>query len=301
MSQNALHPTLRNQPVQARSSARLEEILDAATHVIDRVGIERLTTAMVAKRAGCAIGTVYRYFPERISLLQAVTARSLQRFRESALPELRITAETDWGACLAQAFALAEHAFRTVPGFRSLRLGDVLDLVPRPVSALTEVAASLSELAPVDSEEERAALRDRLEIAIVLVDAMLARAFIREPAGDQTIVDEARRIAMEYLSAPAPVAERAGTRTAPHSGALSATQSHRAKRDAGRASASSRETADAVRSPSLVVASVPAQSATATPLGMPDPLSTATTTIDLGLHKPLLGDLADDGARRAGE
>ena len=52
--------TLRNEPVQARSAARLSALLDAAAAIVDEIGYERLTTAMVAERAGASIGTVDR-------------------------------------------------------------------------------------------------------------------------------------------------------------------------------------------------------------------------------------------------
>jgi len=67
---------IRNEPVQARSAARLTALLDAAAHVVHEIGYERLTTAMVADRAGASIGTVYRYFPDRIAVLQSLAARS---------------------------------------------------------------------------------------------------------------------------------------------------------------------------------------------------------------------------------
>ena len=69
---------LRNEPVQARSTARLSALLDAAAQIVDEIGYERLTTAMVAERAGASIGTVYRYFPDRIAVLQALAARNLE-------------------------------------------------------------------------------------------------------------------------------------------------------------------------------------------------------------------------------
>src|SRR5580698_1466695 len=69
---------LRNEPVQARSTARLSALLDAAAAAIAELGYERLTTAMVAERAGASIGTVYRYFPDRIAVLQALAARNLE-------------------------------------------------------------------------------------------------------------------------------------------------------------------------------------------------------------------------------
>ena len=45
-----LQATLRNEPVQARSTARLTALLDAAAAVVDEIGFERLTTAMSRRR-----------------------------------------------------------------------------------------------------------------------------------------------------------------------------------------------------------------------------------------------------------
>ncbi|MFP5450351.1 MAG: TetR/AcrR family transcriptional regulator, partial [Thermoleophilia bacterium] len=79
---------IRNEPVQARSTARLAALLDSAAAVIDEIGYERLTTAMVADRAGASIGTVYRYFPDRIAVLQALAARNSERLLERLVGEL---------------------------------------------------------------------------------------------------------------------------------------------------------------------------------------------------------------------
>lgn len=63
---------LRNTPVQARSRSRLEQIAAATRLAIADIGYERFTTADVAERAGCSIGTVYRYVPDRVALLDLV-------------------------------------------------------------------------------------------------------------------------------------------------------------------------------------------------------------------------------------
>ena len=58
--ESAVSPTtdlLRNEPVQARSTARLSDLLDAAAAAITSIGYERLTTAMVAERAIARRGT----------------------------------------------------------------------------------------------------------------------------------------------------------------------------------------------------------------------------------------------------
>lgn len=67
----------RKSPVQARSTASVEAILEATIQVLLQVGKERLTTTRVASRAGVSVGTLYQYFPNKSSLLQAVLKRHL--------------------------------------------------------------------------------------------------------------------------------------------------------------------------------------------------------------------------------
>jgi hypothetical protein len=63
---------LRNVPAQPRSSSRLQSILSAAEEVYAEVGRDKFTTGAVAERVGCSIGTIYRYFKDRIALLDAL-------------------------------------------------------------------------------------------------------------------------------------------------------------------------------------------------------------------------------------
>ncbi len=67
----------RKAPVQARSTASVEAILEATVQVLLAVGKERLTTTRVALRAGVSVGTLYQYFPNKSALLQAVLQRHL--------------------------------------------------------------------------------------------------------------------------------------------------------------------------------------------------------------------------------
>ena len=67
----------RKSPVQARSTASVGAILEATIQVLLQVGKERLTTTRVASRAGVSVGTLYQYFPNKSSLLQAVLKRHL--------------------------------------------------------------------------------------------------------------------------------------------------------------------------------------------------------------------------------
>lgn len=181
---------IRNEPVQARSAARLTALLDAAARVIDEIGYERLTTAMVAERAGASIGTVYRYFPDRIAVLQSLAARNAERTTDDVLAELAAPGHGDWATALSSAFGILVEAFRAEPGFASLRYGDVLDL--RPASGPSALSVLSTRIFDVLVERFRLdggdAARTAFEAAVVLSDAIAAQAFVRDPRGDEVFL-----------------------------------------------------------------------------------------------------------------
>jgi len=80
-SQVVLEP--RKSPVQARSAASVDAILEATIQVLLDAGKERLTTTRVALRAGVSVGTLYQYFPNKSALLQAALKRHLDEVAEA--------------------------------------------------------------------------------------------------------------------------------------------------------------------------------------------------------------------------
>jgi AcrR family transcriptional regulator len=56
----------------------VEAICEATIQVLLSVGKERLTTTKVAARAGVSVGTLYQYFPNKSSLLQAVLRKHME-------------------------------------------------------------------------------------------------------------------------------------------------------------------------------------------------------------------------------
>jgi AcrR family transcriptional regulator len=73
----------RKSPVQARSAASVDAILEATIQVLLNVGKERLTTTRVASRAGVSVGTLYQYFPNKSALLQAALKRHLTQVTDA--------------------------------------------------------------------------------------------------------------------------------------------------------------------------------------------------------------------------
>ncbi len=63
------HDLLRRTPSQARSRKTFDHILATAAVVLDEVGWDGLTTNLVAERAGVGVQTLYRYFPNKLSIV----------------------------------------------------------------------------------------------------------------------------------------------------------------------------------------------------------------------------------------
>ncbi len=201
---------IRNEPVQARSTARLAALLDAAAHVVDEIGYERLTTAMVADRAGASIGTVYRYFPDRIAVLQSLAARNAERTSARTVAELEDRRHSDWISAFSASYDVYIEAFRTEPGFASLRYGDVLDLRPfmgfPALRAMTDRATAI--FASRFGMQDSVAARTAYETASIVADAVAADAFRRDPNGDPTVLANGMKAIVALLQEYFPVASR---------------------------------------------------------------------------------------------
>lgn len=63
---------MRKEPSQARSRATVEAIIEAGARVLSDLGWAGFTTNKVAETAGASIGSLYQYFPDKLSLVEAI-------------------------------------------------------------------------------------------------------------------------------------------------------------------------------------------------------------------------------------
>jgi AcrR family transcriptional regulator len=73
----------RRIPKQRRSRATVDAIVEAAAHLLAARGWEASTTNHIAERAGVSIGSLYKYFPNKSSIL-AGTSRATRPSCERA-------------------------------------------------------------------------------------------------------------------------------------------------------------------------------------------------------------------------
>ena len=193
---------LRRVPVQGRSVARVQRMLDACAELVDEVGYEALTTTLLAERAGVAIGSVYQFFPDKRAVVQALTLRSLEAYLDRLGTRIAEGEFPHWWDAVDAGIDEYITMHRAVPGFRTLHFGDVVDLhlldEERDNNAV--IADQLAQLLVAElGLPDTPRLGFALAIAVEAADALIKLAFRRDPQGDEAVLIEAKALIREYL------------------------------------------------------------------------------------------------------
>jgi AcrR family transcriptional regulator len=69
----------KSKPMQARAKRTYEAILAAAAELLVEVGVERISTNIIAERAEITVPALYRYFPNKYAVLNAMGAVLMDR------------------------------------------------------------------------------------------------------------------------------------------------------------------------------------------------------------------------------
>jgi len=81
-------PPPRRAPVQARSQQTVQRVLDAASALLQRISLEEITTTRIAEEAGLSIGALYRFFPDKQTIIDAIAVRHVENFKAEVEPTL---------------------------------------------------------------------------------------------------------------------------------------------------------------------------------------------------------------------
>lgn len=192
----------RRVPTQQRSRARMASVLDAAAELIDEIGPDAITTALIATRAGVSVGWLYDFFPNRAAVYEAVMARSIANVTPIADRVHAKYADRPWREGLCAVIDALVSFYRTDPGFRVLWFSrfQSAQMIQENVSHdLAEARAALSRL-------ERSGLRLRgvdpdtaMHLVVGIVDKGLDLAFRLDPSGDPRIIDGIKAAVCAYL------------------------------------------------------------------------------------------------------
>lgn len=79
MTRRPVDLSIKRAPRQKRAVETYERILDVAARLLVDVGVERISTNLIAAEAGIKVPTLYRYFPNKYAVLMALGDRLMKR------------------------------------------------------------------------------------------------------------------------------------------------------------------------------------------------------------------------------
>ncbi len=181
----------RRAPVQERSHETVHRVLDAASRLLENTAPEAITTNRIAAEAGVSVGGLYRFFPDKQSIIDEIAVRRQKEFEEYIAGRFMEDLPSDGPAFFngiidAYVGFLDAHA-----DFRTLALGHYISLETRQREAQPDVgtAALLKQfmvhyLGMEDSEE----LSLKLRITVEVGERLLSYAY------EQPTLDERAKV-----------------------------------------------------------------------------------------------------------
>lgn len=194
-------PVMRKRPRQARSRATVETILQAGARILSDEGWAGFTTNKVADLAGVSIGSLYQYFPDKLSLVDAIRRQHLDDclavMRQSKAEGL---APVQFVANLVQAMIAAHSIY---PGLHRVLLDEApsSDEYRNPNSEFeTEYLGYYAE-AVASCRNRQPGESDRTAALIIsdAIDGVIHNAARRGMLGDPIVQSELIRLVSLYL------------------------------------------------------------------------------------------------------
>ncbi len=152
----------RRSPVQDRSRAMVDRLLEAATRVIAERGYAGLSTNRVAAEAGVSVGSLYRYFGDKDDLVRELRVRSTADILGDLTAAMSGAVTLSTRDAIRQVLgtlvaALQRHRALTAALLNEVPLGAQSNVLPEVEQQLAQftrmfVAVHAPHLAPAEAE-----------------------------------------------------------------------------------------------------------------------------------------------------
>jgi AcrR family transcriptional regulator len=194
--------SLRHSPVQERSNDTVQQIFAATSALLGKMPLEQITTSRIAAEAGVSIGGLYRFFPDKQSIVDAIAVRAVDEFRTSLERRLEEAGPMDPRQFMDLVIDAYVAFLDARPDFRTIALG-------RHISALTReshVAADVGPAALVKSFigslgiPESSDLNLKIRIATETGDRLIGFAYSQPTADARSrVIAEMKHLLAAYL------------------------------------------------------------------------------------------------------
>ena len=194
---------LRKQPLQIRSKATTQRILDTASRLLVEVGYQAIAASptLLLSESGVSRGSFYSFFETPEKVLEELAFQCMQE--SAALLGDMLAAEpiTDWHSVVDTLIEFYRDCFGR-PLVRELWVGQNLTPPVRAADREWMQNAAKTLLAALQKAEPtfaRCSLRQAV-VAIEICERLFQYAYTDEVHGDDQIVAEIRIVLLQYLS-----------------------------------------------------------------------------------------------------
>lgn len=203
--------TKRRAPVQERSQETVQRVLGAASTLLaSGVAVEALTTAQIASAAGLSVGGLYRFFPDKQAIVDAIASHHMELFQEQMATRMMLAVPPDAPAFLGAIIEGFVAYLEANPDFRILAFGApgggrYVSRPTRDTFGGTPVLDAFREFVGEMYEIELSGdFGFRLRLVTEIGDRLLAYAF-EQPTPEERarVVAEAKGLLARYLFDPA--------------------------------------------------------------------------------------------------
>jgi len=194
---------VRRKPVQERSAETVQQVLAAASALLERMPLEEITTSLVAKEAGLSVGGLYRFFPDKQSIVDAIAVRHMEDFKAALLRQVAKLALADGPTFLNRIIDAYVAFLDERPDFRTIALG-------RHVSAQARKSQAEPDSGPAAlvrwflmkrlGVQKSGDLDLKLRVLIETGERLIAYAYTQETVAErQRVLVEMKRMLGNYL------------------------------------------------------------------------------------------------------
>lgn len=193
----------RRIPLQSRSQETVQRILEATSLLLATAPIEKITTSRIARKAGISVGALYRFFPEKQSIIDAIAVRHIEEFRtefEGRFAELNFQ---DGPAFLGAVIDAFVSFLETRPDFRAIAFGPYISTATRKRETNPDaIGAGLVKNFMIGTlgMKDLSSLDLRLRVAIETGERLFAFAYEQTGAEERgQIIAELKKLLSGYL------------------------------------------------------------------------------------------------------
>lgn len=195
---------MRRTPVQERSNDTVQQILAATSVLLEQKPLQEITTSRIAAEAGVSIGGLYRFFPDKQAILDAIAVRAMEEFQAGLEHELSESFPEDGTALLALVIDAYIRFLDARPDFRAIALGQHISQSTRRRQVQPDVGPSgliKNFMMNLVGITETAELDVRLRIASEAGERLITYAYEQSEEERKIVVEEMKRLLAGYLFA----------------------------------------------------------------------------------------------------